>query len=183
MESRRMHSTRHNARWIGLAVLLAVPLLLSGCIVCPWCWDCDDRPPRMAMVYVTVSDYYSGAPVAFAEADLYEEDWWDWDYVGTWPVNPYGRTTLYGGYLFDDGDGGPENKDFKVVVYASGYESLSYRLELDFHRPTETLHFYLMPYYAGDGEGPAVISVEELKEDGPKGPRVLVGEPRESLPE
>ncbi len=173
------------ARWTGLAIVIVVPLLLSGCIVCPWCWDYDDQPPRMAMISVTVSDYYTGTPVTWAAADLYEADWWEWDYVGTWPVNPYGHTTLYGGYLYDDGDGGPEDEDFRVVVHASGYETLSYTIELEYRHPAETLHFYLMPYYAREGETerPEAISVEELEENGPNGPRVFIGEPRESLPE
>ncbi len=186
MDSRLlMNTTRRHTRWAALAIVITIPLLLSGCVVCPWCWDYDERPPRMAMVHVTVSDYYTGAPVTWAAVDLYEEDWWDWDYVGTWPVNPYGHTTLYGGYLYDDGDGGPEDEEFLVEVYASGYEALSYGLDLEYRHPTETLHFYLMPYYAREGEPerPEAINVEDLEEDGPNGPRVFVGEPRESLPE
>ncbi len=168
-------------RRAALVATLAVAVSLSGCIVCPWCWECDDRPPRMAMIYVHVSDYYTGAPISWAAADLYESDWWEWDFIGTWEVNGSGRATLYGGYLYDEGDG-PEEEDFKVVVYASGYETLDYTLELDFWHPTETLHFYLLPYYAREGEEPDVSGENEPGEDGPDGPRVLVGEPREGLP-
>jgi hypothetical protein len=185
MDSRRMRQTPGYGRWTGLALAVAVPFLLSGCIVCPWCWECDNQPPRMSMITVSVSDYYTGAPVAWASVDLYESDWWDWDYIGTWPVNSYGHTTLYGGYLYYDGNGGPEDEYFKVVVYASGYEALSYNVGLDYRHPAETLYFYLAPRYAreGDPERPEAISAEELEEDGPNGPRVLIGVPRESLPE
>ena len=172
------------ARRIGLAVAVLIPLVLTGCIACPWCWDCDERPPRMSMIHVYVSDYYTGVPVSWAAVDLYESDWWSWDYIGTWPVSAAGYTTLYGGYVYYHGNGGPEEEDFRVVVYASGYERLSYNVELDYQDPTRTLHFYLMPYYARDGEtgNPEAIDARELEEDGPHGPRVLVGEPRESLP-
>lgn len=137
------------------AVLVLVPLLFSGCVMWP-CWWCDyDRAPRMAVVYVYVYDYFTGAPIPWATVDLYEESWWDWDYCGSWVVGPYGYTPVQGGYLYYDGPG-PDERDLGLRVSAGGYYSEWYELELDYWYPTETLHFYLLPRaYPASGEEPS----------------------------
>ena len=161
------------------AALLLVPLLVSGCVVWP-CWWCDyERAPHMAVVYVHVYDYYSCAPISWATVALYEESWWEWDYCGTWPVGPYGYVAVQGGYLYDDGPG-PEERDLGIRVAASGYYSEWYELELDYWYPTETLHFYLLPWaYREGGEETGVGESEELPEGERPSDRVRIGEPRD----
>jgi hypothetical protein len=129
----------------ALALLLTASLL-SGCIVHVediWC----ESHARRATLYVYVKDYYSGAPIHWAMVELYESDWWSWDYIGTWEVNDYGYVVVRDGYLGYDGCSGPEEKDFLIVVNASGYYSNDYEIELSYYYPSETLTFYLMPYY------------------------------------
>jgi len=169
-------------RLIGaVALLLTVPLLMSGCIVC--IEDiCHDRPARMAMLYVYAVDYYTGVPIHFAEVEVWERDWWDWDYQGTWPVNQMGYAGIRCGYLYYDGCGGREEEDFRVVVYAPGYHTESYDIELSYFYPAETLTFYLMPGYgrdAGDDAGfeAGTRTPEEVKQlvPGQSAGRVDVG--------
>ncbi len=158
-----------------LVAVVVLPAIISGCIVCPWCWDCERYPPRMAQIYVHALDYYTGMPINWASVDLYEADWWSWDYIGTWTVNGAGHTPVYGGYLYRDGNGGPEDSVFRVTVYASGYQSESYTLELDYYHPTESLYFYIVPFPAREGGGEP--GDEELESG-----KVFEGEPREDEP-
>jgi hypothetical protein len=139
-----------------LALVLTVSLL-SGCIVRIEDIWCDDHV-RRATLHVYVRDYYSGAPIDWARVKLYERDWWSWDHVGTWRVNDYGYVVVRDGYLSCDGCGGPEEEDFLVVVTASGYYSEEYEIELSYYYPSETLTFYLVPWYGRDGG--------EAREDG-----------------
>ena len=137
------------------ALLLVVPVLLSGCIVCVEDVFCDSHPPRMATLHVYALDYFTGAPIQWAQAELYESSWWTWDYQGTWSMNRAGYVMLQCGYFYYDGCGGAEEEDFRVVVYAPGYNSERYDIELSYYYPTEVLSFYLVPHYAceaGDAE-------------------------------
>ena len=132
-------------------LLLTIPVMFSGCIVCiegPFCYD---RPPRMAMLHVYAVDYYTGMPIPWAEVVLYESDWWDWNYQGSWPVNSAGYAAINCGYLYYDGYGGSEEEDFRVVVYAPGYCSERYDIELSYHYPSEVLTFYLARCAAREG--------------------------------
>jgi hypothetical protein len=153
------------------AALLVIPIMLSGCIVC--IEDlCGNHPPRMAMLHVYAVDYYSGVPVPFAQVELYERDWWSWDYQGTWPVNQGGYAGIRCGYLYYDGCGGREDEDFRVIVYAPGYDTEGYDIELSYYYPAETLTFYLMPYYAKGAEAggnfePGSRTEEEVEALGP----------------
>jgi hypothetical protein len=171
--------------WVA-AVLLAIPLFISGCICGPGWWWGDHRHPRMATFHVYVYDYYTCAPVSWAVVEVYEEDWWDWDYVGAWSVNPAGYATAHGGYLYHDGCGGSEEKDYRILVEASGYQTEWIQIELDYWRPSETLYFYLVPWYGRQGESTAG-DVEgkpwDLPPDGGPPDRVMVGEPREGPPD
>ena len=166
--------------WVA-AILLVIPLFVSGCICGPGWWWGDHHHPRMAAFHVYVYDYYTCAPISWAVVEVYEEDWWSWDYVGAWPVNPAGYAAAHAGYLYQDGCGGCEEKDFRIGVGASGYFSEWIEIELDYWRPSETLYFYLLPWY-----GPAGRPVEEGDVAPPELPvgerppdRVMVGEPRE----
>ncbi len=166
-------------RLATVAVLLAVAFLFSGCIVWP-CWWCDTCPPRVATVHVYVYDYYTGYPISWAWVEAYEEDWWDWDYIGRWPVSDAGYAVVRAGYLYRDGCGGPEDEELRVYVNASGYWSEWFDLELDYWYPSETLYFYLVPCR---GEGGADVG------GGPQLPapdrppdRVRVGAPRALAP-
>ncbi len=156
--------------WL-LAAVVILPAVISGCIVCPWCWDCDHYPPRMSQIHVYALDYYTGGPINWASVDLREAEWWDWDYIGTWPVNGSGYTSVYGGYLYRGGRGGPEDRVFRVTVHASGYQSESYTLELDYYHPAESLYFYIVPFLA-----------RERGEEESSSGRVFEGEPREEEP-
>jgi hypothetical protein len=152
-----------------LLVAVVVPALLPGCIVWlddPWC---SDYPPRMATVQVYVRDLYTGAPIPWAQVELYERDWWDWDYIGRWPVSPSGYVTVFGGYLYHDSCGGSEREDFRVVVYADGYYSDFYQVELSYYHPWETLTFYMMPWYGAErpgSQGDAVPDEASVPEEG-----------------
>ncbi len=169
--------------WIAL-ILLILPVYFSGCIVCTSFW-CDQRPPHRAVVHAYVYDYYTGAPIPWAVVDLYEEDWWSWDHVGTWPVNAGGYAQLYGGYLYRDGRGGSQEEDYRVEAYASGYYWEFGEFELDYYHPTESIYFYLVPYPqarergSDDSESDGRIALPEG--DGPAD-RVRVGEPRDVAP-
>lgn len=164
------------------AALLLVSLLVSGCVVWP-CWWCDyERAPRMAVVYVHVYDYYTCAPVSWAAVALYEEGWWDWDYRGSWPVSPHGYAAVQGGYLYCDGPG-PDERELGLRVSAAGYYSEWYELELDYWYPTESLHFYLLPWGYRDGsEEPQVGEPEDLPEGERPPDRVIVGQSRDESP-
>lgn len=133
-------------------LLLVVPVVLSGCIVCIDDVFCDNRPPRMAVLHVYARDYFTGTPIPWAQVELYESDWWTWDYQGTWPMNQVGYVGVPCGYMYYDGRGGPEEEDFRVIVYAPGYSSEGYDIELSYYYPSEILTFYLMPYMGRDGE-------------------------------
>jgi hypothetical protein len=168
-------------RFCFVAILLVIPLFVSGCIYRPgWWWD-DRHHPRRATFHVYVYDYYTYAPVSWAVVELYEEDWWDWDFVGAWPVNRSGYATVSDGYLHHDGHGGSDEEDFLILVGASGYRTESIEIELDYWYPSETLYFYLLPWYgqdgrsAGEDEGePPELPLDERPPD-----RVMVGEPKE----
>ena len=127
-------------------LLLTIPMMFSGCIICIEDPFCDSRPPRTATLHVYALDYYSGMPIPWAVVELYERDWWSWDYQGTWQVNSAGYAALRCGYLYLDGYGGSEEEDFRVVVRASGYSSERYDIELSYYYPSEVLTFYLAPY-------------------------------------
>lgn len=129
-------------------LLVAVPMMFSGCIVCIEDLFCDSRQPRMATLHVYVLDYYSGMPIPWAEVELRESDWWSWDYQGTWHVNSSGYAAIRCGYLYPDGCGGSEEEDYRVIVYAPGYSSERYDIELSYYYPSEVLTFYLAPYGA-----------------------------------
>jgi len=168
---------RSKAKKLGVVLLmLAVPLLLSGCI----CWPCwwDDAPPHRAMIHVYVYDYYSGMPISWAVAELYEDDFWCWDYVGSWPTDPGGHAMLYGGYLEHDGCAGCDSETYRIVVSASGYYVESCEFRLDYYHPTESIYFYLLPCYCRDGadDGEAPDLPETERPDG----RVLIGQPRDA---
>jgi hypothetical protein len=142
-------------RSLAAATILLTAALLSGCIVCIEDPCGHDTARRRASLYIYARDYYSGAPIPWAYADLYERDWWDWDYVGTWEVNSYGHVVVRDGYLYRDGSGGRESEDYLVVVGAYGYYTEDYSIELSYYYPSETLTFYLMPAYgraAGAGQ-------------------------------
>ncbi len=109
----------------------------------------------MATLHVYARDYYTGMPIPWAEVELYERDWWDWDYQGSWSVNSAGYAAIRCGYLYHDGCGGSEEEDFRVVVYAPGYRSERYDIELSYYYPSEMLTFYLVSCAAredGDAE-------------------------------
>lgn len=169
---------RRNASKVGLAaVLFLVMLLASGCIVMPVWWNDYHRTPRMAVVHVHVYDYYTFAPVSWAQVELYEESWWNWDYRGTWQVNSAGYTAVQGGYLYDDGDGGPEDRDFGMEVYAAGYYTEWFEIELDYWYPAETVSFYLVPWSdCGDCVEPLEGEPPELPERDLPADRIRVGE-------
>ncbi|MFH1502423.1 MAG: hypothetical protein ABIG03_05185 [Candidatus Eisenbacteria bacterium] len=160
------------------AVLFLVLVLLAGCIVVPVWWDGHNRAPRMAVVHVHVYDYYTYAPVSWAVVELYEESWWSWNYRGAWPVNMTGYTAAQGGYLYDDGSGGPQERRFGVEVSAGGYYPEWHELELDYWYPVETLSFYVVPWddCAICGEPVEGQPPEIHDHDLPEG-RVKVGEP------
>ena len=105
-------------RVLAVGVLLIVPILLSGCIVCVDDIFSDNRPPRMATLSVYAFDYFSGMPIPWAQVELYESVWWTWDYQGTWPVGPSGHTYMRCGYLYPEGCGGKHEEDYRIVVYA-----------------------------------------------------------------
>jgi hypothetical protein len=173
-------------RYLTAGVLIAlVPVMLSGCIVCIDDPFCDNRPPHMATLHVYVLDYWTGMPITWARVEVSESDWWNWDYLGTWPVGPSGYTTIRCGYLYPDGCGGHEERDYRVIAYASGYCSERYTLELSYYYPSETLTFYLAPCGAReaseDGTGSkhneADAGTTDTSEATSSPGRVVVGEP------
>ncbi len=168
---------RPNARVAALAaVLLTVVLLGSGCIVVPVWWnDHYDRAPRVSVIHVHVYDYYTYAPISWAVVELYEQSWWDWDYVGSWHVNPGGYTAVQGGYLYEEG--GPNDRDLGIKVYASGYYTEWFELSLDYWYPAETVSFYLVPWAdCGDCWRPTEGQVPDLPKWDLPGDRVKVGD-------
>jgi len=168
-------------RFCVAAILLVISLFVSGCICGPgWWWD--ERPnPRRTTFHVYVYDYYSYLPIPWAVVDVYQEDWWDWDYVGTWPVSRAGYAAAHGGYLYHDGCGGHEERDFRIVVGASGYETEWIEIRLDYWHPSETIYFYLVPWYGRDSESPEEGDGKpwDLPRDEAPPDRVMVGEPKE----
>ena len=165
-------------------LLLTIPVMLSGCIVCiedPYCGP----PPRMATLQVYALDYYTGRPIPWAEVELYERDWWSWNYQGAWPVNPAGYASIRCGCLYYDGYGGSEEEDFRVAVYARGYYYEYYDIGLSYYYPSEILTFYLVPCAAreaGDAESGPQRGAAGLEDAGspetarPAG-KVVVGAP------
>jgi hypothetical protein len=167
------------------AILLATPLFVSGCICGPGCWWWDDQPsPRRATFHVYVYDYYSYEPLPWAVVELYEDDAWDWDYLGAWPVNHAGYAVARGGYLYHDGCGGHEERNYRVLVEASGYQTEWIEIGLDYWYPSETLYFYLVPWYGRDGEPQKEAGEEpwDLPLDERPPDRVMVGEPKADTP-
>jgi hypothetical protein len=139
------------ARITLAAIALAlVASLLSGCIINIEDIGCGDRV-RRATLYVYVRDYYSGAPIRCARVELYERGWWSWDYIDSWGVNDYGYAAVRGGYLSYDTCGGYEEERYLVVVSAPGYCTTEYEIELSYYYPSETLTFYLVPWYGREG--------------------------------
>jgi len=175
------------SRFALAAALFLALFLVGGCIVVPVWWDDDHgRAPRMATMHVHVYDYYTYAPISWAEVELYRESWWTWDYLGTWHVNSSGFTSVNGGYLYDDGDGGPEELDFGLEVYAAGYYPEWFEIELDYWYPSETISFYLVPWDGcGDCWTPLEGEAQQTSERGWKLPdgRVKIGEPDEIEPD
>ncbi len=133
-------------------VLVVVPALFSGCIVCVDDLFCDNRPPRMATLHVYVMDYYTGAPIPWASVEIYERNWWSWDFIGAWPVGGSGYVIVPVGYLYYDGYGGSDEEDFRVVTRASGYYSEEFVIELSYYYSSETLTFYLVPWQGREGD-------------------------------
>lgn len=167
-------------RVIGKAALVAgalvlLPMLLGGCVVWeePW-WH--HYPPRAATFYLYVYDYYSGVPIPWAAVELYQEDWWSWDYIGTWPMSPYGYAVATGGYIEYDGCGGCE-EDFRLIAYASGYYTESCEVSVDYMSPSRTVRFYLAPWPLAK-ERPGERAPELGPGEGPEN-RVRIEEPRE----
>ncbi len=186
---------RHTATRLVVttAVIVAATLLLSGCIVCVDDIFCDSRPPRTATLHVYALDYYTGVPIPWAVVEVYERGWWSWNCLGTWHVNQAGYVRVHAGTLSYDGCDGAESERFKIVVYASGYYSERYEIELSYYYPTETLSFYLVPAYArasGEAEGEALgpstrfglPGAEDASPDRARG-RVVVGEPESARDE
>jgi hypothetical protein len=185
-EERRNEAMRATARRVCVAaILLIVALSVSGCICGPGWWRCARHHPRRAALHVHVYDYYTFAPIHWAVVDLYQDSWSGWDYIGTWPVNRSGYTTVYGGHLHHDGCCGVEERDFLVEVHASGYYSEAFEIELSYRHPSETLYFYLVPW--DWREGRSVVDEEgeppELPVDERPPDRVQVGEPKQRAPE
>lgn len=134
-----------SAKTALLVCLLAVlPALLTGCIVWeePW-WQ--HYPPRAATFYVYVCDYYAGFPIPWAAVELYEEDWWSWDYVGTWRMSPYGYAVVTDGYL-EYGGGAYDEETFRLRAYADGYYTESCQVSVSYDSPVRTIYFYLAPW-------------------------------------
>jgi len=163
--------------------LLVVALLVSGCIVEPdWWWN-DSYPPREAAFQVYVCDYWSTMPIQWAVVELYEADWWSWDYRGSWPVNPGGYATIHAGYLYSDGYGGPAEREYRLVVRASGYCSEAVDITLDYYHPWESAYFYLIPWDAGTstpGVGGEPAAEPPIERRPPE--RVVIGGPKEVSP-
>jgi hypothetical protein len=164
---------------LAALVLVAVALSVTGCIVSPdWWWD-DHYPPRAAAFQVTVYDYWTYMPIPWAVVELYEEDWWSWDYRGSWPVNPGGAVTVRGGYLYCDG-GGPEETEYRLVARANGYSSESVEIGLDYYHPWESVYFYLVPWNGREGvPGAGEETAAEPPLDKRPPDRVRVGAPKE----
>lgn len=168
-------------------LLLTISVMLSGCIVCiedPYCGPA----PRMATLQVYVLDYYTGRPIPWAEVELYERDWWNWNYQGVWPVSSAGYASILCGYLYYDGYGGSEEEYFRVAVYASGYCYEYYDIGLSYYYPSEMLTFYLVPCSAreaGDADPGVRGEAGDLEDAGspetarPAG-KVVVGAPEQA---
>ena len=175
---------RPTARVSLAALMLLVALLFSsGCIVQPgWWWD-DGYPPREAAFQVYVCNYWTAAPIQWAVVELYEADWWSWDYRGSWPVNPGGCATVDAGYLYCDGCGGSEEREYRLVVRADGYCSEAVDIELNYYHPWESVYFYLVPWYAGSGEpGAGGEPAQEPPAEKRPPDRIAIGGPKEVSP-
>lgn len=179
-------------RVLSAAVLvLAAATALSGCIVCVDGSWCDGHHSRPATLHVYVYDYFTGAPIPWAVVELYESDWWSWDYIGSWHVNSAGYVQLRAGSLYYDDHGGAEQENYRVVVHASGYFSEDYEIELSYYYPSETLSFYLAPFYGREQVDPGKTETDQptpdatAEQDGPvrSTGKVIVGEPDIGAPE
>jgi hypothetical protein len=174
---------RDAKKWVFAALLVIVPFIMTGCIVWEDCWWCDhgSRPPRNTSVRAYVYDYYTGAPLTWGFVEVYEDDWWSWDYIGTWGVGPYGYTTIGLGYVYYDGYGGCEEREYRVEAFADGYHSEWVDIRLSYYDTHDTIYFYLAPWYRTDGP-PGTGSDVGSKAQGESSGRgsVSVGEPRES---
>ena len=159
-----------------IALVAVLPTLFSGCLVWERPWY-QNYPPRPATFYVYVNDYYSGVPIPWAGVELYQEDWWDWDYMGSWAVSPYGYVIVSGGYIGYDGCGECIDETFRLVAFAEGYYTESVEISLSYYDSTRTVRFYLAPWplakdHRGErapelepGEGPPDrVKVEEAGE-------------------
>jgi len=150
--------------WAVLALIVVVPFVLSGCIVWNDCWWCDssNRPPRMVSFRAYVYDYYTGATIPWGFVEVYEEDWWSWDYIGTWGVGPYGYVTANLGYVYYHGNGGPDDREYRIEAYAEGYYSEWVDIRLDYYDTHDTIYFYLAPWYGKDAlDEPGVTTERE----------------------
>jgi hypothetical protein len=131
----------------------------------------------MASFRAYVYDYYTGAPIPWGFVEVYEEDWWSWDYVGTWGVGPYGYVTASLGYVYYDGHGGAEDREYRIEAYAEGYYSEWVDIRVSYYDSHETIYFYLAPWYARDGaEGEAAPEHERGVFEGGHGRVELVEE-------
>ncbi len=168
---------RPNARVAALAALLVIATaFLSGCIVVPMWWNDHYSAPRMSVIHVHVYDYYTYAPISWAVVELYEESWWDWDYIGSWHANSGGYAYVPGGYLYDET--GRDERSFGVEVYAAGYYPEWFELSLDYWYPVETLSFYLVPWAdCGDCWRPTEGQAPDLPKWDLPADRVKVGDP------
>jgi hypothetical protein len=172
-------------------LVIAVTAMLSGCVVCVDDVFGNNSQPRSATLHVYARDYFSGAPIPWARVELYESDWWSWDYEGTWRVNQSGYVRLPCGYLTGDGCGGNSEEVYRVVVYAEGYHAEDYEIELSYYYPSETLTFYLMPYAAREAGSAGSrseddIAIHEIESESGEarqsgGGKVLVGDHEEAL--
>jgi hypothetical protein len=140
---------------LAVVVVLLCAALLSGCIVTieqDW-WQ--EHPRRTATLYIYLRDYYADFPLSRGYVDLYEHRWSGWEYIGTWEADRYGYVVVRDGYLYCDGCGGEDERDFLVVADAPGYYREDFEIELSYRHPSETLTFYLVPLY-GRAEAGAI---------------------------
>ena len=90
--------------------------------------------------------------------------------------------------MYPDECSGQSEEDYRVVVYASGYHTERYTIELSYYYPSEVLSFYLMPYYARDAgeaapgteDGSGIGGAEAPEPTEVRG-KVVVGESEEAV--
>ncbi len=182
---------RPRVRKLFMALMFViVSVLVSGCIVCPVPWCEQVYPPHGAVFHVSVYDYYTGYPIDWAEVDLYRDGLYDWEFLGTWSVDNGGYAQVRADFLYRYARGGPETVCYSVDVFADGYYSEYYEVCLDYYRPSESLHYYLVPLppYARDHADGGQSDVDRsgrprLPEGAGPADRVMVGEPREEATE